>query len=204
MRTTTTRLQSISGVSPLLLLLLGCGDSPTSFGDNVAPQASFSSQASDSRGSKVGAEYRADAEFYANPPLACKETEARLSATEKDGAATVDFTYSVLGTCGGAEGLYYYVLSSEGPVSIDPSDLFIHPGLRRASLDTEIRVYDDEAGQYGTIRIQASWERTAREVFVARLEVSGGFLSQQYLTNPLYPSVSAELTRSRSAKQPRR
>ena len=186
--------RGISGLLPLLLLISACGEGPTSPRVNAAPDVLLSSHAS------AGGETSAAAEFYAVEE--CRETEARIVASEtggRDGTATLELTYSVLGVCGDGEGLFYYDLSTQGVVPIPPSELFTNPGLQRASLDTEVTVFDEEAGAFGTIRVRPTWERSRGgrdQPVIATLEVSGSFLSQQYLTNPM-TSFEAELTRSR-------
>lgn len=121
----------------------------------------------------------------------CRETQASLIATETSaGAATLDFTYSLFGLCGGNAGLWYYDLTTLGPVSIPTSDLLITPGLRYATLDTELEVWDEECYCNVTIGIEATWRAIGRDrVAIARLSVSG--LSETYITNPLAPSVTA-------------
>jgi len=194
------------GVPFVLLLSLGCGDganptAPPAALEAVHPSVGGAATHATPKGPPV---LEATAEFYANPPEICRETRATLVVTEPlagGGTPTLDLTYSVFGTCGDAEGLFYYDLTTEGAVAIDPADVFIHPGLRWATVDATVRVFDEEGGVYVDVRVQAEWERVrSRRGFdqvVARLAVSSPYLSEQYLTNPLFPSVEAELTKSR-------
>jgi len=182
------------GLFLLVLLISACGEGPTSPRVDAAPDVLLSSHAS------AGWETSASAEFYSVEE--CRETEARIVASEtggRAGAATLELTYSVLGVCGDAQGLFYYDLSTQGVVPLDPSDFSTGPGRHRASLDTDVTVFDEEGGVFGTIRVRATWERSRggrdRPV-IATLDVSGSFLSQQYLTNPI-TSFDADLTRSR-------
>ncbi|HSG85956.1 MAG TPA: hypothetical protein VLA23_06415, partial [Candidatus Limnocylindrales bacterium] len=129
----------------------------------------------------------AGAQFYAYEERDgnCRETEASLAVTETSaGVATLDFTYSLFGLCGGNAGLWYYDLTTFGAVAIPDSDLLITPGLRYATLDTELQVWDEECYCNVTIGIEATWRATGRDrVAVARLFVSG--LSETYITNPI-------------------
>lgn len=145
----------------------------------------------------------ATASFEAGPDgPTCRLTTASLAAAETaGGGATVELTYAVLGGCGGAEGLFYYELSS-GVVAVDPGDVTIHPGLRRASLDTTIPAFDEEGGVTMLVRVQATWQAAGSgggptRAAIASLDVSGPGLEAQYLTNPLATSVEAWLSRSR-------
>jgi hypothetical protein len=144
----------------------------------------------------TGRTLTAGAQFYAYEERDgnCRETEASLVATEtSDGVATLDLTYSLFGLCGGSAGLWYYDLTTFGPVSIPARDLLITPGLRYATLDTELQVWDEECYCNVTIGIEVTWRAIGRDqVAVARLSVSG--LSETYITNPISPSVSAWIT----------
>jgi hypothetical protein len=200
----------------LSTMLLACGESQIPTDVWTADAAALSqervtqSQVTDLSRSEEETTLKATASFYADPPGECKETLASLEVTEPlhgSGPATVKLTYSVLGSCGDAEGLWYYDLWTSGAnpwevgtVSVDPADVFIHPGLRRASVDVVLPVFDAEANAVVDIRLQAEWEveRSAGDarVVVASLSVSAPYLNPLYLTNPLYPSLEAELTRS--------
>jgi hypothetical protein len=186
----------LSAVTPVLLLLLACGEGPTAPPTDATVDALLLSR---NDGARARGEYTATATFYANEE--CRETEATVTATEtrgRHGGATLDFTYSVLGVCGDAEGLYYYDLSTGGPVAIDPSDIRIQPRLRRATLDTDVVVFDEEGAVFMTVRVRVRWQRTGRGnegAWAARMEVTSDQLSEQYLTIPLPPAVEAELTR---------
>lgn len=124
----------------------------------------------------------ATAEFYESRPETCYETVADVRVTEAAGPdpeATLDFRYYIFGICDGQEGLFYYDLDTLGEIPIDPADITIHPGLRSATLDTEIQIFDGESGTSGTIRIVVTWERTSGpghgNALVAELEYSGAY-----------------------------
>jgi hypothetical protein len=140
--------------------------------------------------------YTAEADFFADSAAGpCRETTAHLVATEGPAdTATVDLTYSVVGSCGDADGLSYYELSSLGPVTISSRDLRINPALRRATLDTIIDVYDDEGGTTVAVRVQAAW-KTGPAGMLATISLSAPYLNPLYLTNPL-STVDARLSAS--------
>jgi hypothetical protein len=145
---------------------------------------------------RTSATYTAEADFFADSAAGvCRETTAHIVATEGPGdTATVDLTYSVVGSCGDADGLSYNELSSLGQVTISSRDLRINPALRRATLDTIIDVYDDEGGTTAAVRVQATWKAGPAGT-VATISVSAPYLNPLYLTNPL-STVDARLSAS--------
>lgn len=197
MPTSSARFRPVWCAPAFLLLVAGCADAPpTSPGVDVAPDGQFSMHRSDG-----GWVLTASAAFYEIHD--CWEIEARIDVTEtrgSDRAATLELTYSVFGICGGETGLWYYDLTTEGVVAIDPSDVSINAGLRRASVDTEVIVFDFETVERRPIRVQAEWERSRGgrdQPVVATLDHSGEVLPQPPPATEPLTSFEAELARFR-------
>lgn len=154
--------------------------------------------------------YLATARFYELPEGSCQERESQVMVSETaEGETKVAFTYSVLGVCGGNEGLWYIDLWTEGPpvdpesrvpvgeVEIDPNDFEIDPALRRATLDTELMTFDGESGTRNTVHVRVEWTREREDgVWQPRWEASLVEIDSErvpYLT-PISTSEEAALS----------
>lgn len=192
MRRATNRMLAATA----LITAIACADGPMTA--EVDP--SLSHQAGHAGNTPLG--LVATAEFYESRPETCYETVADVRVTETAGPdpeATLDFRYYIFGICDGQQGLFYYDLDTLGEIPIDPADITFHPGLKWATLDTEVRIFDGESGTFGTIQIEVTWQRTNGRsdgnAIVAELEYSGAY-SDGPGVNPI-ASEDAELVRLR-------
>lgn len=179
------------GAAAVLVATVACGDAPAT--TEVEPSLS---RGAGHGGSSSPLGFVAKADFYQSDLETCYETVAEVSVTETGGEspeATLDFRYYVFGICGGQEGLYYYDLDTLGEIPVDPDDVTVHPGLRWATLDTEILVYDGESGTSGTIHLVVTWERTGGKEYEAELAYAGRYTSHPGV-NPI-ETEDAQLVR---------
>lgn len=155
--------------------------------------------------------YRAFAEFRANPS-GCRETYALVTVTQMEThnppgprvpEITVELIYHVRSTCADpGDFLFYYEFHTMGPVTIPASDFSIHSGLNRATLNTTLPVYDEEAGIAFDLDVEVLWTATGKAGPQARLadavlEVSAPFPLQYADSNPVSGPLAAELRKLR-------
>lgn len=191
-----------------VLATFGCSDSPVR--PDGTPllsrgQGDVTGGESELRGAQ---RYRATALFeqVRSATWADRTWDVEVVVTETDGkedSATLWFRYAVRDD----EGLFYTELypSCEGrpcpdghltPLPIDPDDFTIQPGVRWATLDTEVPVSDAESGTDGTVHLEVRWDRERSEAVTASLEIeitTGSFPHVEDL--PASTLVEAELTR---------
>lgn len=152
-----------------LLMAAGCTDSPVTPGVDQEGEPLLSKTQSE-RAAEGAPGYGATAVFHQLRPtmFTVQRWDVEVIVTEtvgKDAGATLWLRYSVRDE----EGLFYTdlwpcearpcPLDPSSPIAIDSDDLTIHPGLRWATLDTEIPVIDGESNTTGAVHLQVTWER---------------------------------------------
>ncbi|NLE51681.1 MAG: hypothetical protein GX613_09775 [Chloroflexi bacterium] len=153
--------------------------------------------------------FRAYAEWFVNPS-GCRYTLADVLLTQTtehtppgppSAAVTLELRYHVRSTCEDeGDNLFYYEFHTEGPVTIPAGDFSLHPGLKWASLNTTVPVFDEESGSHTDLTVWVNWT-TPNKLGPhhysgnATIEVAAPFDLQYADSNPIEQSVVAELLR---------